>query len=89
MKGLPQGSKDTFDINYNDLDTDHTTTYTNFTPPHFNYNIRLLRDVSAEDVDKQKLDQMPGFRFSWWYTGAMVTPDDKYKNDELTKPFVR
>ena len=32
-----------------------------------------------------KLEMMPGFRFSWWYTGAGVTPDPKYKDKQITK----
>ena len=88
MRGLAPGSKDRVEMNFNDLDADETTTYKNFTPPRYNY-LRLLRDVSAEDINKQKLDMMPGFRFTWWYTGTKVTPDKKYKNEEITKQFVR
>ena len=76
------------------LDADQTTAYTNFTPPADwtdNKYMRLTRHVSSEDVETQNLNLMPGFRFSWWYTGVEVTPaDDKlYKDTELTKLFVR
>ena len=77
------------------LDADQTTTYTNFTPPETNYdyydykNVVFNRDVSSEDVEQVMLDVMPGFRLSWWYTGAEVTPDRRYKDYEMTKHFVR
>ena len=45
--------------------------------------------LTIRDVETQKLDVMPGFRFSWWYSGAEVTPDNKYKDEEITKQFVR
>ena len=89
MTGLKKGSRDEVDMNSNNLDADQTFTYKNFTPPErFNY-MRLLRDVSSEDVEKQKLDKMPGFRFTWWYTGLEVAPDNKFKNEKITKQFVR
>ena len=47
-----------------------------------------MRDVSSEDVEAQMLDVMPGFKFSWWYSGEEVTPENKFKDDEMTKQFV-
>ena len=76
-----------FDNGY--LDADQSTTYTNFTPPGSNRSMFLHRRVSTEDVETQKLDLMPGFNLSWWYSGAEVTPDKKYKNEGNTKQFVR
>ena len=77
------------------LDDNQTNVYKNFTPPldindyrDYSY-IRLARVVSFEDVKSQKLDAMPGFRVSWWYTGAKVTPENKYRDDEKTKQLVR
>ena len=49
----------------------------------------LSRDLTSEEVKTQKLDVMPGFRFSWWYLGTEVTPDNKYKDKEMTQQFVR
>ena len=65
----------------------------NFTQPnsHF-YKIDLERKVSLDDVMSQRLDQMPGFRFSWYYSGmeGKVKPEaKKYKNKEETRAFVR
>ena len=78
------------------LDDDKTTFYANFTPPQKAPNksrrISLTRNLRSEEVDKQRLDQMPGFRVSWWYTGTEeVTPEDTftYKNIEYNRHFTR
>ena len=91
MTGLVGVSKDTVNMKgIGTLDHDQTTAYTNFTPPANKY-IKLGRDVSSEDVKSQRLDVMPGFRFSWWYSGsgAKVTPDNLYKDERITKKFIR
>ena len=51
--------------------------------------IKLTRDVSPEEVEKQRLGVMPGFRFVWWYSGKKVIPDIIYRNYKRTEPFVR
>ena len=71
------------------LDADQTIFNTNSTPPAQNIYISFTRDVSSEDVETQKLDVMPGFRSSWWYTGAEVTPDPFVKDKAITKQFLR
>ena len=93
MTGLARLSKDTVWMSkLGDLDADQTTVYTNFTPPGnkdgFRY-MRLWRDVCSDDVETQKRDVMPGVRFTWWYSGAKVTPENKFKDEEFTKQFVR
>ncbi len=88
MTGLD--SMDTANIEgLGDLDADQKTAYTNFTPPIYFRSMSLYRRVSSEGVETQKLDVMPGFKFSWWYSGAEVTPDNRYNDDEITKQFVR
>ena len=90
MTGLSGDSKDLVKMDVmGDLDADQTTAYTNLTPPVKYRDMYLRRVVSSEDVVTQKLDVMPGFRLSWWYTGAEVTPDSNYKEKEMTKQFVR
>ena len=73
---------------------DLTNVYTNFTPPakeeytkyrYFSYFQRL----SPREVETMNLDVMPGFRFSWWYTGAELIPDREFKDEPITKLFVR
>ena len=89
MKGLAQDKKDSVYIGgLGFLDADQTTAYTNFTPPR-DYYLGFVRDVSSEEIERQLLDVMPGFRLRWWYTGAEVTPERKFKDEEMTKLFVR
>ena len=37
--------------------------------------LRLERLSTRDDVKKQKLQKMPGFRISWYYTGPQVEPE--------------
>ena len=53
----------------------------NYTPPGYSRYISLTRfNVIPSDVNRQKLNLMPGFRFKWYYSGAEVVPEPKYKN---------
>ena len=45
--------------------------------------------MCPEDVETQKLDVIPGLKFTWWYTGVEVTPNNKYKDEDINKHFVR
>ena len=54
---------------------------TNFTPSRFggcdrNNEIYVNRDViSMQDLEKIRMDKMPGFKLSWWYSGGEVELD--------------
>ena len=50
--------------------------------------LTLKRSVKMEDVRTQKLQMMPGFNISWYYTGMTVKPENKF-TDQITKDFVR
>ena len=97
MPGLSGVNQDRVSIKgYSSIGADQTVVHTNFTPPGGTEGydrtygfIRLYRRVSSMDVGQIKLDQMPGFRFSWRYTGSEVTPDRIFKDEERTKHFVR
>ena len=92
MKGLMWFSQDKVEMHgFDRITADQKTAYTNFTPPGSVKEMILNRKVLRydEEVLTQKLHLMPGLRFSWWYTGADVTPDNKYKDEEMTKHFVR
>ena len=91
MTELESGSEDgVYMHGLRELDPDLTTAYINFTSPKsFDYKVILSRDVSSGDVVSQKLDLMPGFRFSWWYSGMEVTPDNRYRHLDIAKQFVR
>ena len=55
---------------------------TEYTPPASTTNptrgISLTRKVSIDDVRKQKLEEMPGFRFVWHYSGIKVDSYDQF-----------
>lgn len=67
--------------------------FKNYTKPSTQIIIRLDRQINKEDISRQKLQKMPGFRVSWYYTGIDIKTDDwiddKIKNDQNTKLFVR
>ena len=81
-----------YDGQYHYLQDDAREIILNFTQPNSDYySIQLERKVSLEDVMSQSLDQMPGFRFSWYYSGMEeeLQPEAKYKDTEETRAFVR
>ncbi len=88
MKGLSSTSKESFEVDLELLNDDQIV-IKNFTPPGHDRPISLVRDVGSEDVEQMKLDVMPGFKFSWWYTGDVFTPDTKFENKQYNKPFIR
>ena len=53
-----------------------------------NYFIQLDRRLSHNEIRNMKLDMMPGFRFTWNYNKHMQ-PEAKYRNDVVTKEFVK
>ena len=50
--------------------------------------IMLTRDVTLEDVKKQRLDVMPGFRINWHYSGMEVEAWSEFDGDDSIS-FVR
>ena len=77
---------DELEIDYTRVETSHKNF--NYSPPvgdHWGrYSIQLNRKVLSADVKKQRLDRMPGFRYSWHYSGVKVEPKAEY-----VKAFVR
>ena len=61
----------------------------NYTPPDSDKSIALQRKVLMSDLRNQKLERMPGFRFSWYYSGMVVEPVVPYHNFTDTNAFVR
>ena len=61
----------------------------NYNAPDNYMSMSMIRDVSSDDVDQVKLDEMPGFRFSWWYTGAEVIPENKFVDEDNNNQFFR
>ena len=92
MKELGSGSMDQVKMAGEKIDDYQTFVYRNFTPPSDYTTVGLLRTVNSEDLKTmKKLEKMPGFRLSWWFTttGPEVIPDPKYTDPEATKTFVR
>ena len=78
--------------------SDHITeTSKTFTPPGSSKFILLERDFPLEEVKKQKLKEMPGFRFNWYYSGIedepLASKNDEYyeyyEYEDSTTAFVR
>ena len=90
LAGLADKSEDKLKLNGYAPDNQIMTT--NFTPPadyHGSYKyLQLRRKVTSEDLKQQKLDVMPGFRLTWWYSGEEVTPDDFHKYDPSNQQFI-
>ena len=73
-----------------------TTAKTNSTPPAKKRETSLRRSITNYDMKTIKLELMPGFRFSWWYTctgctgnDVEILPEPKYQDEGMTKNFQR
>ena len=62
-----------------ELADDENTAYSTFTTED-SYIETFTMDLDLENVDINDLemDQMPGFNFSWWYTGGDIEPGNIY-----------
>ena len=96
MTGLLEGSRSrAYMQGLGFLDEGQTTAYTTFSPPappagYIKFrDMFVSQDVSSVDVETQKLDLMPGFRLSWWYTGTEATPDDYHIYETINIQFIR
>ena len=89
MSGI--GISDKVEISkFGTLSDDMTTAIANFTPPCSKCKMSLKRRVT-NDISTLKLDVMPGFVYSWWYTssGVEVLPEPRFKDEEMNKLFRR
>ena len=87
MKDLSSGG-DKISVTGTIVETSHMSY--NYSPPtHGSFRLSLNRDVIPADIRKQKLDQMPGFKVSWYYSGMEVEPEAKYESDNRLMAFVR
>ena len=76
------------------IDANKINIYKNITPPirksGTDYRHIEQRSYStAREIAALKMEMMPGFRFSWWYTGKNLEPETKYLDRSLTKLFIR
>ena len=89
MKDLTTGEDFVFtDPNCWTCHYEDTITYQNSTPPE-KFQLQIARDVPIDDVKNQRLELMPGFRFSWSYSGMDFVPQPAFNNTDITKIFVR
>ena len=70
------------------IDPDLTHFSINITAPFSFNDIKLNRRVTANDINALELEQMPGFRVTWNFN-KRVDSESKYRNDEITKQYVR
>ena len=92
MKGLARTDHDLVAIESQHIDAEITNVYKNFTPPKsFHRDLTLSRHVGVDELEEMKLELMPGFRLSWWYTsaGVEIKPEHKYADNERTEQLVR
>ena len=61
-----------------------------FTPPNsIGGQVKNGRKVSLQELRKQKIDLMPGFKITWHYSGEEVEPFAKYSKYESNSAFIR
>ena len=64
------------------LDYEQDTAYSTFTTKANSWDIGSFNmNLELDDVDiseLEKMEQMPGFNFSWWYTGGNMEPGNIY-----------
>ena len=89
MKDLSTG-EDLVNFGWRDDLKDDVTRYSRnytLTVPRQSKSIYLMRNVIAADIMKQKLNWMPGFRLTWYYSGLEVDAEALYYHQN--KAFIR
>ena len=89
------------------IDFNDNIVYQNFSPPaitdewdyggnsEYSKSITIKRDISSSYLSETKINVLPGFRLSWWYTGDKVIPEPLANlghtndNDYIKTIFVR
>ena len=90
MTGLSSASEDKFFMEgVGILESSRTSVSVQFSPPGDSNLMTLTRNVSEEDLANLRMDVMPGFSLSWWYTGAPVTPVPMFRTHITTRLFVK
>ena len=95
MKDLSKG-KETFYLDFTKINADVRMFSQNFNTP-YNNNKRIVlmveRTISEAETRRVKMNLMPGFNITWYYTGGEVETFSRYYEEEyrymLTREFVR
>ena len=83
LNGL-SGRKHTFEfgVGWSDVDklpNDQKTTHFTFTSDYDDvYYFKENMELNKVDISELEMDHMPGFNFSWWYTGGNMEPGNIY-----------
>ena len=92
--GMTKGSWDDLKLDGRFLELELTSASSNFTPPAADTNsyrwIVLDRNLK-DDFKNIQIEKMPGYRFSWYYSGLdeSVSPDSRYSNSEINRLFIQ
>ena len=73
--------KDTVWVGSVKMNVDTTHRIYNYTAPEYLNTMSMKRKVLPADVRKQQLSLMPGFRFTWHYSGMVLEPEAEYLDD--------
>ena len=92
--GMTKGSWDDLKLDGRFLELELTSASSNFTPPAadtYSYRWIVLDRNLKDDFKNIQIERMPGFRFSWYYSGLdeSVSPDSRYSNSENNRLFIQ
>ena len=71
------------------LEKDEKTILLDYKNPQKQKEIRLWRYVGTKDLESMSMETMPGFKFSWWYSGDKITIEPIFSNFRMNKIFVK
>ena len=91
LRGLMRVSQDKYEINRNIIEEDLTFITNNITSPVGDFIFDVNRNVEKENLNDQTLSTMPGFKLTWWFTGAETNLKEEFGDDErsFTLDFIR
>ena len=74
------------------IDFDQNVVYKNFSPPMEDFSMEYFKQLTINNdvAISTKIDMMPGFTLSWWYTGEDVMPEPLAPNlRHTTEKYLR
>ena len=88
MRHLSVG-QDRFYFGSSVIDVEVNHTEKTYSPTGSKFFKLARKKVKSEDVQKQDIEKMPGFGFSWYYSRIDVERIPQYSSNDFTKIFVR
>ena len=90
MTELSNGRFDRYISESGNMETDETTVLIDYLNPQRQRKmIRLWRYVGTKDLETMNMETMPGFKFSWWYSGDKITNEPIFSKVGMNKIFVK